>query len=57
MWSRWRLSTLLYFLSLSERILGEIQQILKKSNRKCCPILGIRYLIYYENKPGGKTSL
>jgi hypothetical protein len=45
MWSRWRLSTLLYFLSLSERILGEIQQILKKSNRKFCHILGIRYLI------------
>ena len=45
MWSRWRLSTLLYFLSLSERILGEIQQILKKSNRKFCHILGITYLI------------
>jgi hypothetical protein len=40
-----RLSTLLYFLSLSERILGEIQQILKKSNRTFCHILGIRYLI------------
>jgi hypothetical protein len=40
MWSRWRLSTLLYFLSLSERILGEIQQILKKSNRTFCHILG-----------------
>ena len=40
-----RLSTLLYFLSLSERILGEIQQILKKSNRTFCHILGLRYLI------------
>jgi hypothetical protein len=26
-------------------MLGEIQQILKKSNRKFCHILGIRYLI------------
>ena len=36
-----------YFISffLSKRILGEIQQILKKSNRKVCHILGIRYLI------------
>jgi len=47
LWSRWRLSTLLYFFSLSERIFGENTTNIVKSNIGNC--VSLKHIVFGYN--------